>query len=708
MKLHHKIISGVVALMIGSMAFSACTDEVKFGDAFIEKTPGGTVSLDTVFSSAEYTKQFLVGLYVLQYYGLPFKNATVAPWSTSYWNCKMDALTDCYQQHFSNGAAFGKYYGGLLTSADIANTDHPLISYTHDYVWETVRRCYLLMDNIDKVPGLTDAEKANMIAQAKCLIASRYFDLYSIYGGLPIIDKTFTGLEGTYEIPRATAEETANFMVKLLDEAIPNLRWAYNGTTTDTDAENNTGRWTAAGAMALKAKILLFNASPLYNADQGYYGGTTEAEQQHLVWHGGFDQARWQRALTACEDFFKANASNGNWYQLNQPAASSRISIEDYRQAYRMGYIYQGSREILHCTRVTGTTSNKASYQWANFVGPFGTSNGPFRHSYCPTEEYVEMFPWSDGTPFNWEVDSLNGKIGGEKGQLFYAWEGTRIIKKTATRDPRLYENAIVPSQTLSLNWTTGKPEGDVYELWVGGEHEGTDAASLDFDAEGKPVITVMEKDISRFATGYGCIKYYLGQEYFGKYTQWVALSYSEMLLMYAECLAQCGQLSEAIARVDEVRARVGLRGLAWGQAAYKGDKSKLNNLSTKEGVVEEILRERACELGMSNNRYYDMIRYKRTDWMTKRLHGIATLRMMQDSQRKWNPVARPYIGDDKNNPSVREPYCFSYVKFELQNRARYLWDYQPTDKEVLKWLLMPMPLSEINKGYGLVQNPGW
>ena len=32
MKLHHKIISGVVALMIGSMAFSACTDEVKFGD----------------------------------------------------------------------------------------------------------------------------------------------------------------------------------------------------------------------------------------------------------------------------------------------------------------------------------------------------------------------------------------------------------------------------------------------------------------------------------------------------------------------------------------------------------------------------------------------------------------------------------------------------------------------------------------------------
>ncbi len=705
MKLYHKISTGVVTLMIGSIAFTACTDEIKFGDAFIEKTPGGTVSLDTVFNSAEYTKQFLVGLYVTQYYGLPFKNATSAPWSASYWNCKMDALTDCYQQHFSNGAAYGKYYGGLLNSADISNTDHPLISYTHDYVWETVRRCYLLMDNLDKVPGLTDDEKNNMIAQAKCLIASRYFDLYSIYGGLPIIDKTYTGLEGTYEIPRATAEATANFMVKLLDEAIPYLRWAYNGNTIETDAANNTGRWTAAGAMALKAKILLFNASPLYNNDQPYYDGTTQAEKDSLVWHGGFKQERWERALAACQDFMNANASNGNWYQLNQVANRGKnTKVEDYRQAYRMGYIYQGSREIIHATRVTGQTSNKASYQWANFVGPFGNSNGPFRHSYNPTEEYVEMFPWSDGTPFNWETDSLAGKIGGEKGKLFYEWTGGRVVTKTATRDPRLYENAIVCSQTLSLNWTTGKPEGDVYELWVKGEHEGTDAAAFD-DKTGE--LLIMEKDLGRFATGYGTIKYYLGQEYYGKYTQWVTLSYDEMLLMYAECLAQCGRLDEAIARVDEVRDRVGLKGLKYGQAAYKGDKSKLPNLSTKEGVIEEILRERACELGMSNNRYYDMIRYKRTDWMTKKLHGLITFRMMLNSKKELVQNNNPYIGTDKNSGG-KEPTMFTYQKFQIQNRARYLWDFQPNDKEVLKWLLMPMPLSEINKGYGLVQNPGW
>ncbi len=698
MKLHHKIVTGVVALLIGSMAFTACTDEIKFGNAFIEKTPGGTVSLDTVFGSAEYTRQFLVGLYVLQYYGLPFKNATSAPWSASYWNSKLDAMTDCYQQHFSGSEAYNRYYGGLLTS-----NNSGLIGYNNDFVWETVRRCWLLIDNIDNVPGLSDQEKKNMIAQAKCLAAARYFDLYSIYGGLPIIDRTYTGTETSYETRRATAEQTAEFMVRLLDEAIPDLRWAYNGSTIDTDAANNTGRWTAAAAMALKAKILLFNASPLYNDDQPYYDGSSEAERDSIVWHGGFKQERWQRALQACKDFFDSNASNGNYYGLNM-ATASKPTPEDYRQAYRMGYIYQGSREIIHRTAVTTTTSNKASYQWCNFVGPFGSSNGPFRNSYGPTEEYVEMFPWANGAPFNWEQDSIDGNIYGEKGQLFYKYTQLKTsVKKEASRDPRLYENAIVNGQTLSLNWTTGKPEGDAYELWVGGEHESNDVAILGED--GKTQIT--EKDVARFSTGYGTIKYYLGQEYYGKFVHWVYLSYDEMLLMYAECLAQCGDLEGAIAKVDEVRARVGLKGLKFGQAAYKGDKSKLPNLTTKEGVLSEILRERACELGMSNNRYYDMIRYKRTDWMTKRLHGLVTYRMMQNSKKEWVRSSRPYIGDDKK-AGQKEPSVFDYERFELQNCARVLWDYSPNDLEVRKWLLMPLPLSEINKNYGLVQNPGW
>ena len=80
---------------------------------------------------------------------------------------------------------------------------------------------------------------------------------------------------------------------------------------------------------------------------------------------------------------------------------------------------------------------------------------------------------------------------------------------------------------------------------------------------------------------------------------------------------------------------------------------------------------------------------------------------MMENSKKELVRNNNAYIGNDKNN-NVPEPNIFTYQKFELQNRARYLWNFQPNDKEVLKWLLMPFPLSEINKGYGLVQNPGW
>lgn len=70
--------------------------------------------------------------------------------------------------------------------------------------------------------------------------------------------------------------------------------------------------------MALKAKILTFAASPLFNNDKPYYDGSTEAEQQHLVWYGDYQQSRWEDALQACEDFFKELKKNGYYTSVRQ------------------------------------------------------------------------------------------------------------------------------------------------------------------------------------------------------------------------------------------------------------------------------------------------------------------------------------------------------------------------------------------------------
>lgn len=696
MKRYKKLFIGAVACL-GAGLLTNCTDEVAFGNSFLDMPSSSTVTEDTVFNSAVYTEQFLNSIYALQYYGLPYNNNCGN--SASPWTGKFDQLTDCWVMHWDGNTVYKAYYSGTLDA-----TQQPLLSYSNDNVWQAVRAGWKLIEHLPDVPGLSDEKKASFKAQAQCLIAARYFDLFSVYGGLPIVDHAYSGTESSYELPRASVDSTVIFMTGLLDDAINSgaLRWAYDGNTTETDSTNNIGRWTKAGAMALKAKILTFAASPLFNSEQGYYGGESEAEKRHLVWYGNYDASRWQKALQACREFFNELNSRG-WYHLMTPAdVGCKNDVDGYRQAYRKGYASQGSPEIIHSVRVGGMDAFKAgTYTWHQWL------DSPARQNCLPTQEYVEMFPWSDGTPFDWETDSIKGRIFGNNGRLFYTYKSVRGgVIKTASRDPRLYEECIVNGMQKSLDWATGKSNGDVYELWVGGNDAGSNVVLHDNE---KNTNTLTELLTSRYATGYDQQKYYMNQDYLRKYTQWVYLSLDEMYLMYAECLAQTGNLEEACAQMNVVRKRVGLGNIEKCQPkVYKDpDLETGKREMDKDQVLAEILRERACELGISNNRYYDMIRYKKGEWMTKPLHGIITYRMQKNSQGQWVRSYNSWLGSDKDN-GVVEPSRFEYEKFEITNRKHALWGEDPNSQTVTKWYLWPFPQTEINKGYGLIQNPGW
>ena len=286
MKLQNKWFIGAMLGAAVCLVSTSCVDEIKFGNSFLDKAPGGNATIDTVFNSAEYTRQFLNTCYSRQYYGLPYNtdsNGNI-PDSSSPYLGKKDALTDCWSLYFSDATVYQQYYLGSLNAN--YGTRGNIFPYTREMVWEVVRWCWLLMENIDRVPGMDSTEKTQLVAEAKCLIAARYFDMFRHYGGLPLLYASFTGTESGYEIPRATVEETVNYMIKMLDDAINSggLVWAY----ADADLASKAGHWTKAGAMALKCKIWQFAASPLFNDVNGYAGGNSEAEQQHLVWYGGY------------------------------------------------------------------------------------------------------------------------------------------------------------------------------------------------------------------------------------------------------------------------------------------------------------------------------------------------------------------------------------------------------------------------------------
>ena len=680
MKLNIKNIIGVSLL---TLSLGACTDTVKFGNAFLEKAPGGTVTADTVFSNPEYTRNFLAGIYATQYYNLPTNSTNAAPQCQNYWKGMPDALGDDFHLLFNNTIVFGKYYNGSLTSAIDGNKNGNIYPYTNEYIWENVRHCWILIENIDKVPDMTDAEKARIKDEARCLMAYAYFIAFRFYGGLPIINGSFTGSESSYDLPRRSVESTVNFMVEQLNTVIKNkaLPWAYEGS----EAASETGHWTLAGAMALKCKVLQFAASPLFNDAQPYWQGKYTVEADTCAWYGGSKPELWQQLKQACADFFAQMNANGH-YHLVQPLGNTQ---EDYRYAFRSGYILQNSPEILHSIR-RSNNSHGNDYGWYNlgWGGKANGSGGNDRYAYCPTQEYVEMFPWADGTPFDWDKAKQEGKLD----YMFVKGDtvkGQQLLQNLQyTRDPRLYETVMVNGDRQTLNWGDGRASGANWEMWVGGTTVGN----------------ASKTNSGKYGTGYRMLKYIVGEAMRRKKPQWNAIMLSDIYLTYAEALLQAdNNATEAIKYVDAVRARVGLKGLVQCNPGK-------NLTSNKQALLDEILRERACDLAFQLERYFDMIRYKRADLFERTLHGLRIYRLVKDKNDNWVREESQWYNKSFNkklaetDPNFYEPSHFDFERFAITTGARKWW----TDGFDPKWYLQPFPITEVNKGYGLTQNAGW
>ena len=562
MKLNIKYIIGVAA--VATLGMVSCTDEIKFGNAFLEKAPGGTVTADEVFSNPEYTRNFLASIYSTQYYNLPTNSTNAAPQCQNYWKGMPDALGDDFHLFFNNTTVFSKYYAGALSSAIDDKKNGNIYPYTNEFIWENVRHSWMLIERINEVPDMSDAEKARIADEARCLLAYTYFIAFRWYGGLPIIRQSFIGSESSYDLPRRSVESTVNFMLELLDTAIANkaLPWAYTGA----EAQSETGHWTLAGAMALKCKVLAFAASPLFNDLQPYYQGkyTLENEADTCAWYGGSKPELWTKLKGACDDFFTQMRSQGH-YQLIKPAGNTQ---EDYRYAYRSGYILENSTEILHSVRRSKNASGN-DYGWFNlgFGSAVDGSKTNGRYAYCPTQEYVEMFPWADGTPFDWEKAEKEGRLDNMfiQGDTVKGKQQLQNIRYT--RDPRLYETAVVNGARQAVNWGDGRASGNNWETWVGGTNAKQDPKT----------------NSGIYATGYRMLKYLVGSVMNRKFPQWNAIMLSDIYLTYAEAIVQTrGSFTEAIDYVDAVRARVGLKGLV----ECNPDKDLTSN---KENLLAEI-----------------------------------------------------------------------------------------------------------------------
>lgn len=580
-------------IAIIALIFNSC-DNVEFGNDFLEKEPSVDVTKDTIFNSLELSERYLVGGYRTLPYGLNLD------WSAKGNKMGMDLLenlSDVGQSYLAWGGVNQLYYNGQYSAATENTSIATKYHYTKEQSWDGIRIGWNFIENANKIPNADPAYIAQLKAEAKMIIALHYTDMYRNFGGLPWVDHAYTPTEDT-NLPRLTSKETMNKIVALIDEAIPNLPWVL------TDISNTDGRFTQASAMGLKARVLLFGASPLFNSSEPYLAGV--ASTKNYTWHGGYDATLWSRAAQASKDLLdKVNGQGG--YGLVVNTANPRKGFQD-------AYYLRGNQEVLISTRVRYKSGGywAANYYFYQSAGGYGTG--------CFTKEYVDMFPMKSGI----SIDAPGS-----------GWDPT---KPWANRDPRLYETVLVNGDTY---------QNRLAEVYIGGRERPNINAGI-------------------AKTGFGLRKFLLERNAASSIqsvVQWPYLRLAEIYLTYAEAVNEFngGPNAEAYDAVNKVRNRVGLNNLTPGLS--------------KVAFREAVLTERALEFGFEEVRWYDIIRWKKEDVFKKTLHGVNTTKNANGT--------------------------FSYETFELPERY---WknNWSP------KWYLSAFPPNEINKGYGLVQNPGW
>ena len=89
-------------------------------------------------------------------------------------------------------------------------------------------------------------------------------------------------------------------------------------------------------------------------------------------------QQRWDAFAKACDDFYNALQSNGQYElvqaQIPSSANTAAKKVPYYRLAYRQGYFLNASTETLHQVRVYGndpqSTARYGWHEWTCHVMP--------------------------------------------------------------------------------------------------------------------------------------------------------------------------------------------------------------------------------------------------------------------------------------------------------------------------------------------------
>lgn len=537
----------IIFIVTGLLLFSSCED-------YLEMTPDEDLTLEDIFSNRFNSAAFLSNIYSMLPDEAEFNLYTGG-------SDEMEIAYGPHPSHLINNGAW--------------NPNNAIDYWSTMYI--AIRKCNLFLENVDKVP-VEQEMKDNWKGEVYFLRALYHFMLTRLYGPVPILDRSLTPNEEFTAITRDPIDKCVEFIAADCDRAI--------GILPATVSMTEKGRATAIAAYALKSRVLLYMASPLWNGNPDYVSLTNSKGERLFP---DYDASRWSVAAAASLECIEQAREAGYDLYRKDP---------DYVKNYQSLFVDNNNVEWLFSKNVGlwGTASHFDNCCEPVSLGGFSIMN--------PTQDLVDAYQMQDGstpilgyTVVNETTHELSPVINpgsGYKDKGFTSsshplgWYPVNVHNMFVGREARFY---------ASINFTMQRWKTTTLMLWRTGK-DGRDNAGSDYCKTG-----YLQKKLADPAMSINPSVRQLRARIFFRL--------GEVYLNYAEALNESqGPVNDVYTYIDDIRSRVGLPGLPTGLS--------------KDQLRERIHHERRIELAFEHHRFFDIRRWKIAENVDSEwIHGL-------------------------------------------------------------------------------------
>lgn len=534
--MERKSIKWVVLTLLMSTIGASCEK------GFLDKAPDEDLTIDDVFAERQYAERFLTATYnylptEIDFAEIPGRNPFVGA---------SDDMEMSWLNRFSH-----RMNGGTWGPNDVPGNEHWSIPF------QALRRLNLFTENITRTP-MDEQVKRTWIGEAEFLKGFFHFLLVRLYGPVPIVDHSFQPNDDFSLLKRNTLSECINYIVSRCDDAASLLPMTVPAASK--------GRVTGAAALALKSRVLLYAASPLFNGNPDY---ADFVDSEGVKLFPSYDGQLWQRAADAAKESIERSEAAG--YRLY------RSSTNDPVQNYQQVFTERHNQEILFAR-------NLGVHSWQEMGGAPNSEGG--WSGLCPLQRLVDAYEMADGTTpiTGYEANGqplINTSSGYQ--ETGYAAEAhpagyypAGVRNMYVNREPRFY---------ATVNYNGAMWRGRQLEFWNSGAEGKSKGGTELYSVTGYLLRKFMDENNVNIREGRFVLK------------TWVYFRLAEQYLNYAEALNESqGPVEAVYAHVNAVRDRSGLPGLPSGLS--------------KDEMRAKIRHERRIELSFETHRYFDTRRW--------------------------------------------------------------------------------------------------